>query len=131
MKNLFLNSFFARKSLGRASGVANNREVLIAKDPVDVRQTSCSIHFELPLNLPNPCFRCCQSRSSTSLHFIQTSTKRSMYKGIVKRQVSDGPRLKTGRFCLMGRQSRSIGREWDRNRMSMGRQCGAKMLREH
>lgn len=57
--------------------------------------------------------------------------KKVMYKGIVKKQVSDGSRLKPGRFCLMGRQSRSKGREWDRNRMSMGRQWDAKMLREH
>jgi len=54
-----------------------------------------------------------------------------MYKGIVKKQVSDGPRLTLNRFCLKGWQSRSIGLEWDHNRMSMGRQWDAKMLREH
>jgi hypothetical protein len=57
--------------------------------------------------------------------------KKVMYKGIVKKQVPDGPRLRPCRFCSMGRQSRSKGREWDRNRMSMGRQWDAKMLREH
>jgi len=67
----------------------------------------------------------------TSISHLHTPTKRSMYKGIVKKQVSDGPRLKPGRFCLMGWQSRSKGREWDRNRMYMGRQWDAKMLRKH
>jgi hypothetical protein len=67
----------------------------------------------------------------TSLSYLQIPTKRSMYKGIVKKQVSDGPQLKRCRFCLKGRQSRSKGREWDSNRMSMGRQWDAKMLREH
>jgi hypothetical protein len=63
---------------------------------------------------------------SAPLHLYKTSTKMSMYKGIVKKQVFDGPRLKPGRFCSIGRQSRSIGREWDWNRMSMGRQWAGK-----
>jgi len=66
-----------------------------------------------------------------SLSPLQDINLRSMYKRIVKKQVSDGPRLKPGQFCLMGRQSRSKGREWDRNGMSMGRQWDARMLREH
>ena len=65
-----------------------------------------------------------------SLPYLRTRTKRSMYKGIVKKQVSDRPRLKLGRFRLMGRQSRSKGRAWDCNRMSMGLQWDADMLRE-
>ena len=84
-----------------------------------------------PLDSLAPPLHLRQSRSPASLPIIWASTKRSMYKGIVKKQVSDGPRLKPGRFCLMGRQSRSIGREWDRNRMSMGLQWDANTLREH
>jgi len=69
--------------------------------------------------------------SSDTQHLSPTTIKNLKNKGIVKKQVSDGPRLKPGRFCLMGRQSRSKGREWDRNRTSMGLQWDAKMLREH
>ena len=67
----------------------------------------------------------------TFISHLYTPTKRSMYKGIVKKQVSDGPRLKPGRFCLMGRQSRSNSREWDCNRMSMSRQWACKGARSH
>ena len=77
----------------------------------------------------------CSSGSGNHTHSpLFTSSmlpQRSIYKGIVKKQVYDGLRLKPGRFCLKGLQSRSKGREWDHNRMPMGRQWDAKMLREH
>ena len=76
-----------------------------------------------------PVVRNVHSSHLSSLH--QHLHKKVSYKGIVKKQLSDGPSLRQGRFCSMGRQSRSIGLEWDHNRMSMGRQWASKVRREH
>jgi hypothetical protein len=104
--------------------------------PIDAYRPIGPLTLTVPFVGKLPASRFTHSTRSTpattlinSLPYFRTATKGSMYNGIVKKQVSDVPRLKPGRFCLMGRQSRSKGRAWDRNRTYMGRQSDAKMLR--
>src|ERR1700676_2658658 len=86
--------------------------------------TSAQVHSQYALTSLSPYIWLRQSRPFTSPHPIHNSTKTSTYKGIVKKQLVDGPLLMEGRFCPKGGQRTSIGRTWGEIRTAIGRQRG-------